>query len=112
MPVTNELEQDRRTYFLDLAEEDWENCWPPEPAQQVSKFTQRTLDEHNLIKAFANIVNGYDGHLSDLANHLADFRGLWIEMRADKLEQEAEEDTRQAQMDAAADRDLFDREEW
>ena len=110
--MTNELEQDRRDYFLDKAEEDWEACWPPEPRRCVTQLAQRVLDRDWLVEVVQNIVYQYDGPLSDFAEHLEDFRCQWVTMRAARLEEEAEEDARQAQMDAAADRDLFDREEW
>lgn len=94
--------------LYEMAEQAWNECWPDEPPKQANKFTQRTLDHQWLLKVFANIVEDYDGPLSDIADHLGDFGDKWIEMKAEGILEDARYDADEARADAAE----FDRDYW
>lgn len=86
----------------EMAEQAWNECWPPEPTMSVAMNSRhlKILDKEWLIFVFTNIVNEYDGPLSDIADHLGDFGDKWIEMRAGAIEQDARETEASARADA------------
>lgn len=85
--------------LYEMAEQAWNECWPPEPPKQVSKFTQLAYDRGWLMDVFARIVREYDGPLSDIGYHLGEFGDKWIEMKAEALL----EDAREAEAEARAE---------
>lgn len=97
----------------EMAEQAWNECWPPEPTMSVAMNSRhlKTLDKEWLIFVFTNIVNEYDGPVCDIADHLGDFGDKWIEKKAEGIL----EDARNAEAEARADAAEFDRdyrEDW
>lgn len=95
--------------LYEMAEQAWNECWPDEPVYvRLSLFgpSERKLKQTWLLEVFTNILEEYDGPLSDIADHLGDFGDKWIEMRAEAIEHDARADEAEARADAAE----FDRD--
>lgn len=90
--------------LYEMAEQAWNECWPDEPPKQANKFAQRALDHHWLLKVFANIVDDYDGPISDIADHIGDFADKWIEKKAEGILEDARIDAAEARADSREDR--------
>jgi hypothetical protein len=101
--MTNESED----ILYEMAEQAWNECWPEEPVYvRLSLFgpSERASKRTWLLEVFTNLVDEYDGPLSNIANHLGDFSDKWIEKRAQAILEDAREAEASAREDWMEDR--------
>jgi hypothetical protein len=97
--MTNESED----ILYEMAEQAWNECWPEEPELDyiVRPSLASDTETNWLLEVFENLVAGYDGPLSDIADLLGDFSESWIEKRIQAIREDAREAEAQALSDAA-----------
>lgn len=98
----------------EMAEQAWNECWSDEPTMSMvaDKSQLRAAYRGWLVDVFTDLVVGYDGPLSDIADHIGEFSDRFIEKRVRAILEDAREAEAQAQADAAADARADSREDW
>ena len=95
--MTNESED----IIYEMAEQAWNECWPEEPPYLPnSKVRLRKDCIEWLTTVLANIMQEYDGHLSDIADLLGDFSKDFISRRVEAILEDAREAEAQAREDS------------